>query len=137
MDERYPAFENAASQFQEFLAVQGWSPQVLWIRPSDARFRGGRIRIRSMSPSVGEAHARKVYSKAITARLGVMLEAVCWTDGHTFARVVRPIDDDASSRGLFPSGLKLSVPVDPLDAAPASRWAWLAVVRDSAPLAPT
>jgi hypothetical protein len=125
MDERYPAFENAALQFQEFLTTQGWPPQLLWIRPSDARFLSGRIRIRSRSEALGEAHARSIYSKAVTARLGVMLEALCRADGHTFARVVRPIDDDASLRGLFPSGLKLTVPVNPLDAALASRLTWL------------
>jgi hypothetical protein len=123
MDDGYPAFENALSQFQEFLTKQGWPRQVFWIRPSDARFRGGRIRIRSMSRA-GDAHARRIYSEAVAARLGVMLEAVCRVDDHTFARVVRPIDDDASVRGLFPDGLKLSVPVDPPESALASRWTW-------------
>jgi len=120
----YPTFENATLEFQAFLAQQGWPPQVFWIRPEDARLRRRRINVRSMSRDVGEAHAREVYSRAVSARLGVMLEAVCRTGGLTFARVVRPIDEDASSRGLFPDGLKLSVPVSPLEATIASRWTW-------------
>jgi hypothetical protein len=78
MDERYPAFENAVTQFREFLAIQRWPP--------------------------------------VSARLGVMLEAVCRGNERTFARVVRPVDEDASSRGLFPDGLKLSALESPLSA---------------------
>src|SRR5262249_33827085 len=124
MDEGYPAFENAVSQFCEFLAAQGWPSLVLWIRPGDARFRRGQIVIRPASVGTGDVHAREIYSRAVSARLGVMLEAVCRVDNRTFARVVRPLDEDASSRGLFPDGLKLAVPQDPLSATVASGWTW-------------
>jgi len=74
--------------------------------------------------AIGEVHAREVYSRAVSARLGVMLEAVCRVNERTFARVVRPLDEDASSRGLFPDGLKLAVPESPLSATIASGWMW-------------
>ena len=124
MNERYPAFETAVSQFREFLATQNWPQRVLWIRPGDARFRRGRIVVRSKSAADGEGHARVVYARAVGARLGVMLEAVGRVDGRTFARVVRPLDEDASSRGLFPDGLKLAVPESPLPTTTASSWTW-------------
>ena len=123
MDESYPTFESAVSRFQDFLAAQAWPRQVFWIRPGDARLRRGRIVIRP-APAVGEAHAREVYSRAASARLGVMLEAVCQAGGDTVARVVRPLDDDASSRGLFANGLKLVVPEHPLPARIARTWLW-------------
>jgi hypothetical protein len=124
MDEGYPAFENAVSQFHEFLAGQRWPPRVFWIRPGDARFRRGRIVIRPVSAEVGEAHAREVYARATSTRLGVMLEAVCRVNERTFARVVRPLDEDASSRGLFPDDLKLAALESPLSATIASGWMW-------------
>src|SRR5947207_2427950 len=34
MDEGYPAFENAVSQFYEFLNAQSWPPRVFWLRPT-------------------------------------------------------------------------------------------------------
>ena len=109
--------------FQDFLAAQGWPRHVLWIRPGDARLRRGRIVIRH-TPAIGEVQAREIYSRAASARLGVMLEGVCQVGGDTFARVVRPLDDDASSRGLFANGLKLSVPENPLPARIARAWVW-------------
>jgi len=53
-----------------------------------------------------------------------MLEGVCQVGGETFARVVRPLDEDASSRGLFANGLKLAVPENPLPARIARGWVW-------------
>jgi len=126
MDETYPEFEKALLQFEQFLIAQGWPPEVLWIRPGDVRRRWGRLIIRSVPRAIGEAHARRVYANAVAARLGVMLEGVCGIGAHTFARVVRPVDGDASSRGLFPDGLKLSVPVERFEARfITSRWRWL------------
>ncbi len=68
--------------------------------------------------------AQGIYSRAVSARLGVMLEGVCHVSGDTFARVVRPLDVDASSLGLFPDGLKLAVPENPLPARIANGWLW-------------
>jgi hypothetical protein len=120
MDESYPAFESAVSRFQDFLAAQGWPRQVVWITPGDTRLRRRQILIR-YKPAVGEVHAREIYSRAASARLGVMLEAVCHVGGHSFARVVRPLNEDASLRGLFTNGLKLSVLENPLRARIAKR----------------
>jgi len=123
MDESYPTFESAVSRFQDFLTAQGWPRQVFWITPGDTRLRRGRILIRH-TPAIGEVHAREIYSRAALARLGVMLEGVCQANAHTFARVVRPVDEDASSRGLFTNGLKLAVPEHPLPARIAKSWVW-------------
>lgn len=125
MNEGYPAFEAAVSQFREFLVAQNWPQWVVWLGPDDARFQRGRIVIRCKSGVEREGHARVVYARAVAARLGVMLEAVCRVDGRTFARVVRPLDKDTSSQGLFPDGLKLAVPESPLPAEMASGWMWL------------
>jgi hypothetical protein len=124
MDEGYPTFENAASRFRDFLVAQGWPSRVSWIRPRDVRLRRAEIVIRPVSPTVGEGHAREVYSRAVAAQLGVMLEGVGHVGDVTFARVVRPLDEDSSSRGLFPNGLKLAVPENPAPATIGNRWTW-------------
>jgi hypothetical protein len=124
MNEGYPTFENAVSRFRGFLVAQGWPSQVSWIRPRDARFQRRELVIRPVSPATGERHARGVYTRGVAAQLGVMLEGVCQLGDVTFARVVRPLDEDASSRGLFPNGLKLAVPENPAPARVGSRWMW-------------
>lgn len=125
MNDAYPAFEDAVQQFQTFLAGQGWPTDVQWVRPRDARLRRGRVGLRKVPRRVGQEHARNVYSRAASVRLGVMLEATCRTSDCTVARVVRPLSEDASVRALFPNGLKLSVIVEPPAAAFVSRWRWL------------
>jgi hypothetical protein len=125
MTETYPAFEGAAQQFQTFLAGEGWPTDVQWIRPSDARLGRGRVGVRNVPRGVGEQHARNLYSRAVSAGLGVMLEGTCRTSNVTVARVIRPLSEDASVRGLFAHGLKLGVLIDPPAATFVCRWTWV------------
>jgi hypothetical protein len=122
--EAYPAFDEAVSSFQEFLASQGWPRSIRWLRTGDARVSRGHIAIRAGTRARGEAHARQVYSTAVSAGMGVKIEALCRSDAHTFARIVRPLNEESSARGLFPDGLKLSVPAVPLTAVVAHRLIW-------------
>ena len=124
MAEAYPAFEAAVSSFQEFLASQGWPRSIRWLRTGDARVSRGHIAIRAGTRARGEAHARQIYSTAVSAGMGVKIEALCRSDAHTFARVVRPLNEDSSARGMFPDGLKLGVPAVPLTAVVAHRLIW-------------
>jgi hypothetical protein len=124
MDAACPEFDQAVVKFQAFLAAHGWPSTVLWLRPSDAELRRKRIVVRPAPPSVGQAHARGIYSDAGSARLGVMLEGICHVDDCTFARVVRPRDADASERGLYPDGLKLAVVTSAPPATLGRLWKW-------------
>jgi hypothetical protein len=64
--------------------------------------------------------------------MGVMIEALCRSDAHTFARVVRPVTKDSSARRMFPDGLKLSVPDVPLAAVVAHRLIWPVLAASAA-----
>jgi hypothetical protein len=125
MNEDYPRFEQAVGKFKAFLGEQGWPVRLLWVRPTDFRRRGPRVAIRSASDTSGESHARLLYAEAAAFRRGVLLEALCHRDGWTFARVVRPVTDDASERLMVSDGLKLSVPVEPDPPQVVQpRWLW-------------
>ena len=128
MDTDYPDFESAAARFREFLAAQGWPATVAWVLPGDVIIRRGKLFVRSESVQGAEGVARHVYVEGARRQLGVCLEAICSSSDRSFARVARPVSEDAASRLLFPDGLKLSIPASKSAVKVVSgwwRWWWL------------
>jgi hypothetical protein len=113
MNDRYPPFEVAVARFQRFLGAHGWPTPVIWVRPGDVVRRRDRLVVQAAGCAQSEHHAQAAFARAIAAKLGVLVEAVCKDSHSTFARVVRPLDARASELQLYPDGLKLSVPVTP------------------------
>ena len=73
-----PAFEDAASQFREFLERQGFAGEVLWIFREDVSLaRDGRVWIRLPLPPDNADRTRAQYESGRQRELGVHLSVFC------------------------------------------------------------
>jgi len=106
-----PPFSEAISRFRHFIAVLGYSPEIIWLFREDVVERWPktyfRIPTRNQSPLV-----ELLYGVGVERGLGVNLDVFCFYQGRPCCYIWLPrTEEDASYRML--SGLKLSAPEQP------------------------
>lgn len=113
-------FDAALERFRQFDAGQGLPAQVVWVFREDVTSRRRRIAVRWPVAPDNEAVARKRYGVAVRRGLGLRLEVLCLLGGVSCCTIWVPNDDLDASYAML-SGLKLSVPTNPITARPARK----------------
>jgi hypothetical protein len=103
-------FEDARTKFQAFLAQQGYSQELLWIRVADV-ISSGKPLIYVRRSKNSEKLCRADYEAGISGGLGVLLRAIGEIDCKSCCYVWTPKSLDEAQRMLMPrdGGLKMQV----------------------------
>jgi hypothetical protein len=95
-------FDQATSQFRDFLSRQGHSQSLEWCVLSDLAFLGADLAVRQRPERAGEVEI--LFNEAVAKGAGVSLEAVALLE-HRLCAIVRMPDcpENAASRFISPS----------------------------------
>jgi hypothetical protein len=112
-DDRPRTFEGAQTRFCAFLRQNGIPENVHWLAPGDLIYSfKGEYLIRETSDEHAKQAVRKLYESALSEHFGTAMEALCFSNDRTFARIHIPADQRTAELCLLPPGvLKLSVPI--------------------------
>lgn len=105
---KYPPFDEAEVQLQEFLTSAEWPEKVTWVSTDDIAVLGQGFVVHPRKE--GRGQAIESYSKGIQKNLGILLTAVCRNEHHSYCAVWVPSDQTEAEYALMPDGVKLSVP---------------------------
>ena len=102
--------DQAVQRFQNFLANQGYSPNVVWIEPSDL-FLTGRKLIYVHHPCLENAAnlARNTFDQGLAFGNGVVLKGLFPKKHATYSFVWFPQDRVEAEYALVSKGVKLEV----------------------------
>src|SRR3569623_199292 len=94
-------FSDATDQFRRFLADQGHTDPLVWIRPSDLMWSGGVLLIRPRAEAGDETE--RVFNEATERGYGVSLEAIARLDHSLCCFVFAPATpEEAASDFVAP-----------------------------------
>jgi hypothetical protein len=104
-------FERAVQRFQSFLANQGFSPNVVWIEPSDVVLTGGKlIYVHHSGRENARMSARNNFDQGWALGNGVVLKGLFPKESATYSFVWFPEDpSEAEYAFLVPRGVKLEI----------------------------
>ena len=126
MDE-VPPLDDGLKLLRRFVAEQEFSTELVWVFREDVTNCRRTYWIRVPVPEVNFLLARRHYDFGRAQRLGVRLEILCRLEGRSACYVWVARDREDASYAMQPSGLRLSVPCDPIDAIPVGSsliWEW-------------
>ena len=107
----------AEELFREFLAHNGYPPDVHWlVKDSVVSAAQRECWIRDDRVKATE-NANLRYLAGLQRNLGIALRAVCASNTTTYATVFVPTDDVDAQYNLMGHGLKLSCPTERISAA--------------------
>ena len=119
-----PDFARAVEDFQQFLAEQSVSSELVWIFREDVASTKGRIFIREPLPKENVAIAETLFKRGLKRGLGVSLDVLCLVGSRHCGFVWLPENEREAELHLV-AGLKMSVPSRPPVASPVhSRFTW-------------
>ena len=108
-----PTFSQACEKFRKFLADNGRSQEIVWLRPTDVILRESTLLyIKLPLPPGNLFHAQKEFEIGIAKKLGILFSVVCQSERKAYCKVWVPLDEVESQYAMMPTGLKLTVPVD-------------------------
>jgi len=120
-----PPFQEAVEDFRAFLATQGVNSKLLWIFREDVVWHQYRVFIRQPLPSNNERAVEVLYKRGVRRGLGISRGVLCLLKLRPCCYIRLPADEEDAEYAML-SGLKLSVPVNPLEARSVrGRLQWL------------
>ena len=103
-------FDQAVLRFREFLSSNGFSPNVVWIEPTDVLVTGSkRIYLHHPDREHAEIVARDTFEHGSKRGNGVVIKGVFPKPFATYSFVWFPQDKDEAELASVPSGVKLEV----------------------------
>lgn len=103
------SFNEAQSEFKNFLAGEGRSSNLLWLFREDVIFLFARVFVRIPVPAENEARMAACYELGKTRGFGLNLHGFCLLDSQLCCYVVLPKDDlDSQYRLMAPNAIKYS-----------------------------
>ncbi|MDQ3816427.1 MAG: hypothetical protein M3362_01900 [Acidobacteriota bacterium] len=114
-----PAFGEAVQQFGGFLLIQGLSSGLLWVFREDVCWRKQRLLVKVPVPEENARYAESLYNAGVNRGLGVRLDVLCLLGSRPCCYIWVPSDEEDASYAML-SGLKLSVPTEPVMARAVS-----------------
>lgn len=109
-------FLEAKTYFQDFLAQQGVSKDLIWVFREDIIPQADGILIKTPLPSRNEELVKRCYEMGYERKLGVCFIAFALLDSHPCCYVQLPSDDTEAEYMLMSDGLKCSMNTDLLEA---------------------
>ena len=107
------SFEEAVSQFQEFLRKNGWSTNLIWVEPTDLLLTGSpAIYVRLPVPAENLALAHKRFALGMSNGLGILFDTICELKNASCCFAWVPKNPTEQADHLMGRGLKLSAPAD-------------------------
>ena len=94
-------FEEASTDFREFLTSQGLSTNLVWVFREDVVFQREHIFIKSPVSAKNELRAQACYELAQKRNFGVSLRAFCLLEDCPCCYIVLPENDDDAGRMLM------------------------------------
>lgn len=120
-----PTFGETQKLFQNFLAGQGLSDDIVWVFSEDIILEKDRVLVRTPVQSENEALAEQCFERGIRRDLGICFLAFALLDNRPCCYVLLPRDKIDSEYLLMSHGPKFSVRVNLLRAQPvSSRLIW-------------
>jgi hypothetical protein len=110
-----PDFDTAVEDFRGFLSKEGIGTDIVWVFREDAIARKRRIWIKVPLPAENEGLARRCYFIGKERGLGLRIELKCLLDSTPCCFIWVPEDQLAAEYAML-SGLKLSIPTEPIHA---------------------
>ena len=103
-------FDQAVLQFKDFLAHRGFSPNVIWIEPSDLVLtEDGRIFVCHTEEESAAIAARNTFEQGLKQGNGVVLKGLFPRTDATYSFVWFPRDCADAESEMVPLGVKLQV----------------------------
>ena len=103
-------FEQAVQRFRIFLERQGFSPNVIWIEPSDVALTGDkRIFVYPAEQENAEIAARNIFKQGVGEGNGVVIKGLFPKKDATYSFVWFPRDRAEAEYEMVPRGVKLQV----------------------------
>ena len=103
-------FDQAVLRFQDFLKGKGFSPNVIWIEPSDVVLTGdNRIFVCPTGQENAAIAARNMFEHGLTQGNGVVLKGLFAKSDATYSFVWFPRDRADAEYEMVPPGVKLQV----------------------------
>lgn len=103
-------FDQAVLRFKDFLAHRGFSPNVIWIEPSDVVLtEDGRIFVCHTEEESAAIAARNAFEQGLRQGYGVVLKGLFPREQATFSFVWFPRDSADAEYEMVPPGVKLQV----------------------------
>lgn len=112
-EHKMPIFGEAVEQFGGFLVSQGLSSELLWVFREDVCWRQQRLFVKVPVAEGNVGSVEKLYNLGVNRGLGVRLDVLCLLDTRACCYAWLPSDEEDASYAML-SGLKLSVPVEPM-----------------------
>lgn len=103
-------FDQALERFRNFLAREGFSPNVIWIEPSDVVLTvDKRIFVCHTGGESAAVAARDTFEQGVQKGNGVVLKGLFPKKDATYSFVWFPQDSAEAEYEMLPQGVKLQV----------------------------
>ena len=104
------SFDQAVLRFKDFLAHRGFSPNVVWIEPSDvALTEDRRLFVYHTEQESAAIAARKAFDQGLDEGFGVVLKGLFPKKDATYCFVWFPRDRAEAEHEMVSPGVKLQV----------------------------
>ncbi len=103
-------FDQAVLRFKDFLAHRGFSPNVVWIEPSDVVLTGDRrLFVYHTEQESAAIAARNTFEQGLAEGIGVVLKGLFPKTNATYSFVWFPRDPAEAEHEMVSPGVKLQV----------------------------
>lgn len=107
-----PEFEEAESQFRDYLIDNGLPIRIVWVAPEHTIFCRDEWKI-FRGEGISEADIRATYKSASEQPFGIRLAVLCRDGDTSYCYLKAPVDeDDAERQLLVRHTLKMSIPTN-------------------------
>jgi hypothetical protein len=105
-------FDQAVLRFKDFLANRGFSPNVVWIEPSDVVLNGDRrLFVYHTEQESAAIAARNTFEQGLAGGIGVVLKGLFPKNNATYSFVWFPRDRVEAEHEMVSPGVKLQVSI--------------------------
>jgi hypothetical protein len=104
-----PTFDEAVEEFEKFLAMNGYSPRIVWVTPADVVLTGKHtVYVKLPLPDENVESARKIYLDGMKRGFGEKFGTLCELKSDTCCYVWVPTNKTDAQYAMMPSGLKMN-----------------------------
>jgi hypothetical protein len=115
-------FGAAVARFQQFLRVNNYSGEILWVTPEDVLTTGKRfVYVRVPIPAVNEVKARRTYEEGVEEGRGLLMSTVCRMNASTYCCIWFPKSVQEVPQGIWPHDGSLKLSAKDKSSSPAAR----------------
>jgi hypothetical protein len=109
-----PTFNNAVKRFQDYLAGQNVSPEILWVFREDVVHHKGRIFVKEPLPKKNLRVVESLYEHGRQQDSGIRLEMLCLLGSRPCCYIWLPEDPTEKDYSLLlMSKFAMGVPLEP------------------------